>query len=915
MSPSSPALLRRLLERSLPAEVRDGIAGDLDEVYHARRSRSGAARAGLWYAGQVLAISARFAAERLRDAVLPRGLSIGLDLKLGLRMLVKHPTLTLVGGVAIAVATAIGVGASEFLRDLLAPKLPLEEGDRIVRLYQVDSEAGEQAAASLYDLNAWRESISSLEDLGAYTTLEQGFVSDRGEAGTVSLARISASAFRLTRVPPLLGRHLTDADERGDAPPVVVLGYGVWQTLLGGDPDPIGRTVQLAGTPTTVVGVMPERYGFPEMQNAWVPLRVDPADARPETAPRASVFARLAPGATLESAQAELDNAGSRAATDFPGIYGQLTPRVVEFARRASDGLVALFLSGAGLLFMLLMVVICANVATLVFARAVTREGEIAVRTSLGATRRRIVLQLFGEALVLVGGATLVGMSIAALALGRIGRLFFTVQQAPQPPFWWNDALSAPTIVYAILLALVAAVMIGVVPALKATSGALQPRLGQLPAGGGLRFGGMWTVVIVLQVALSVAFLPLAVSQASSLQCGGFLESCSDLESVSGPGFPADEYLTARLGRDPSVPPRTAEERAEFLEASRQLFEEVRDRVAADPAAQRVALASGLSAMNHIGAPVEFKGDGPGPPINGRAHILLVDRSYLDLMGATVVAGQPLAPADFGPESRSVLVNEAFVDYVLGGRNPVGGQLRFTERDPDSESSIVEVPAGGTSVDVVGVVRNPEIDAFGPGTHSVIYAPLDLAPVSPRAAGFVGMPQPPAAQLFVRLRPEAGPLASRLYGIVSAVDPTLRLSEVGTAADAWGPVHTGGRLGAAIFISLAAVVLLLSVAGVYSLMSFTVSRRTREIAIRTAVGAARGQIVRAVFGRAVFQLLVGVALGGLIAVPSLLSDVADDGPRSLLIVSTLLLGAGIAACLVPVRRALRVQPAAAMKSE
>jgi ABC-type antimicrobial peptide transport system permease subunit len=128
-------------------------------------------------------------------------------------------------------------------------------------------------------------------------------------------------------------------------------------------------------------------------------------------------------------------------------------------------------------------------------------------------------------------------------------------------------------------------------------------------------------------------------------------------------------------------------------------------------------------------------------------------------------------------------------------------------------------------------------------------------------------------------------------------------------------VHTGGRLGAAIFISLAAVVLLLSVAGVYSLMSFTVSRRTREIAIRTAVGAARGQIVRAVFGRAVFQLLVGVALGGLIAVPSLLSDVADDGPRSLLIVSTLLLGAGIAACLVPVRRALRVQPAAAMKSE
>lgn len=213
------------------------------------------------------------------------------------------------------------------------------------------------------------------------------------------------------------------------------------------------------------------------------------------------------------------------------------------------------------------------------------------------------------------------------------------------------------------------------------------------------------------------------------------------------------------------------------------------------------------------------------------------------------------------------------------------------------------------------MVKNPGIDAFGPGTHAVIYAPLDLAPVNPRAIGLVGMPQPPAAQLFVRMRPEAGPLASRLYGIVAAVDPTLRLSEVGTAADAWGPVHMGGRLFAWIFMAVAAIVLMLSVAGIYALMSFTVSRRTREIAIRTAVGARRAQIVSIVFRRAFLQLLVGVALGGLVAVPVLWDGVVDEGPRSLVIVSILLLGAGFAACLVPVRRALAVDPAAAIKSE
>ena len=911
MSASPPALLRRLLERSLPSEVRDGIVGDLDEVYRARRGRSGALRTGLWYGGQVLAISGRFVPERLGDALSSRGSSIGLDLKLGLRMLVKYPMLTLVGGIAITVATAIGVGASEFVRDMVAPELPLDDGDRIVRLYQIDSEAGGSSPASLYDLEVWRESVSSLEDLSAYTTMEQGLVTDRGEAGTVSLARITASAFRLTRVPPYLGRFLIDADERPGAPPVVVLGHDAWQTLLDGDPDPIGRTVQLGGTPTTVVGVMPEGYAFPQMQNAWVPLRVDAADFQPESATRAALFARLAPGATLESAQAELDIAGRRAAADFPEVYGRLSPRLDEFAG-ASTVQTALILSGVRLLLAFLLVVACANVATLVFARTVMREGEIAVRTSLGATRRRIVLQLFAEALVLVGGATLIGMSVAWFALGRVSRLFFVIQQAPQPPFWWNDALSPTTVVYAVVLAGVGAVMIGVVPALKATGGAVQPRLGQLSSGGGggLRFGGMWTVVIVLQVALSVAFLPLAVSQAGSARCGaGPLDSCGAFENT----FPADEYVTAQLGRDPLVPPRTPEERAELLETSRQLFEEVRNRIAADPAVRGAAFASGLSAMNHVTGPVEFVGDGSEPPITGRFRVLLVDPSYLDLMNATLVAGQPLGPADFTPESRSVVVNEAFVDYVLGGRNAVGGQLRFPERE--GEASIVRIPAPGTSVEIVGVVKNPEIDAFGPGTHAVIYAPLDLAPVNPRAIGLVGMPQPPATQLFVRLRPETGALASRLYGIVAAVDPTLRLSEVGTAADVWGPVHMGGRLFAWIFMAVAAIVLMLSVAGIYALMSFTVSRRTREIAIRTAVGAGPGQVVSRVFGRAVLQLLAGVALGGLVAVPVLWDGVADEGPRSVVIVSTVLLGAGLAACLLPVRRALAIEPAAAMKSE
>jgi hypothetical protein len=451
--------------------------------------------------------------------------------------------------------------------------------------------------------------------------------------------------------------------------------------------------------------------------------------------------------------------------------------------------------------------------------------------------------------------------------------------------------------------------MIGVVPALKATRGTVHGQLAQhTSAARSIGFGGIWTIMIVFQVALAVALLPLALSARTM----GAMK-VSPFSDPEGTGFAADEYVTAQLGRDAPVALQTPEERAQFFESSRRLFDEVRKRLAADPVVQSAGLASGLSAMNHIVVPVELSDDRAEPPVVAGARILLVDESYLDLMGATPLAGESLSVADFAPGSRSVVVNQAFVDDVLDGRNPVGSQLRFPERR--GESAIVEVLAPGSSVDIVGVVRDPGIDAFGPGTHPVVYAPLSLAPVTPRAAGLVGMPQAPATQLFVRLRPDAGALGGRLHAIVAGVDPTLRVSQVGTAAQAWAAVRDGQRIFAWIFLSVAGIVLLLSVAGVSALMSFTVSRRTREIAIRRAIGARRDQIVSFVFGRVARQLLAGIGLGSLIAVPVLLDELATDGPRSLLIVSTLLLGSGLAACVLPVRRALAIDPATAIKAD
>jgi putative ABC transport system permease protein len=909
--PKPPRLPRRLFERSLPEDVREGIVGDLDEVYRSRRTTHGFLSMLIWYCWQAISISTRLGSERMRDRMRRLGSSAALDLRLGFRMLLKYPMLTVVGGLAITVGAAVGIGVSEFVRDVLFPTMPLEQGDRIVRL------ANDGAATTLYDFMLWKEDLESVVEVGATRLTELGAVSEDGRTGAVRVAQITASAFPLARVDAQIGRVLTEADEREDAPAIVVLGYESWQEMFDGDSRAIGQVLQLGGAPTTVVGVMPEGYAFPSNAGAWVPLRFRPSDAVPGGGRSVTVFGRLADDVSLDEARAEMSTMGERTAADHPDTHGESRAELVPFASpfgSADSFLVTAVFNGLRLFLVLLLAIPCVNVATLVFARTVTREGEIAVRMSLGATRRRIVVQLFAEALVLVSAATLLSLFIVRWGLSAVAENFFIIQQEGGLPFGWNERLSVPTILYAGLISLAAAVVIGVVPALKATRGAVQPRLSELSTGtiSRLKFGGIWTAIIVIQVAFSVAFLPLAVTQADVIF--GFVNQ----NQAEDNGFPASEYVTAQLGRDAIVPPTGAAERAEFLEVSRQLFEDVKTRIAADPRVESVAFASGLFAMNHLTTPVELVGDGASPATAGRARTLLVEPAYLEMMGARVLAGRGLQPADFAPGARAVVVNQTFVDQVLAGRNAVGGQLRYPDRcgadgGDGCESSGVAVPAVGETFEVVGVVANPGMDAFATGDAPAVYAPLSLAPVDARALGLVGMPEAPATQLFVHLRPGSGSITTLLYDVIASVDPSLRISELATLEDTWKPVHQGARLGIWILMIVAGVVLMLSALGIYALMSFTVSQRTREIAIRQAMGAAPRRVLASIFTRSLLQLGLGVLVGLLIAFPVIRSS-GSAAPKTVMIVASLLFVTGLVSCLVPIRRALRIQPAMAVKS-
>ena len=507
--------------------------------------------------------------EELRDG---RGLAwlggLRLDFELGFRMLVKYPGLTVVGGLAMAFAIWAGAVTFVLVDQFTNPKLPLPDGDRIVRIRNWDVEITDVEPRILGDFLAWRIAVRSVTDLGAYRNQSLNLIV-AGEGGRpVRAAETSASAFRIAPERPMLGRVLVPSDERPGAPPVVVIGHDLWRTRFASDPGLVGRAVQLGDVYATVVGVMPEGYTFPISHELWTPLHADALAHAPRDGPVVEVFGRLAPGVTLESAQTELTAIGRRATADFPATHEHLRPRVTPYAQPfpAMDVEDRGIMLSINVFAVMLLVLICSNVALLLFARAATRESELVVRSALGASRGRIVAQLFAEALVLGGVAAAVGLGAAQFALRHWGIEFLERNLGPLP-FWYDVSLSPKAVVYAGALTLLGAAIAGMVPARKITRG-LGGRLKQSTAGGGgPRFGGVWTAVIVTQIAFTVAFPAVAfVQQREAIRI-----KSHDV------GFAADQYLGVRLDMDAG--PDSAAHLARFGQA----LETLRRRVAAEP--------------------------------------------------------------------------------------------------------------------------------------------------------------------------------------------------------------------------------------------------------------------------------------------------------------------------------------------
>ena len=814
------------------------------------------------------------------------GLSL-LDVKLGARMLVKNPGLAVVGGLGLAAAIAIGTGFFGFSYTYMRPStLPLPGGDRVVGIQTWDTGENRKELRVLDDYVLWREGLKSAEELGAFRGAEHNLLVPGRAAEVVRVAEMTASGFRVAQVAPLLGRHFADEDQRKGAAPVVVIGEEVWRTHFDRDPAVLGRGIRLGSTVHTVVGVMPESFGFPFNYGIWTPLRADAADYERRAGPDLLVFARLAPGVSVEQAQAELTAFGARAAAAFPQTDGRIRHRIVPFEALFFHGVEGWELALARTAVSLLLVVISANVAILVYARTASRRGEITVRTALGASRRRIMAQLFVEGLVLSALSAAVGLAIAAAGLRHAYAMFG--RWGGGLPFWAAPGLSLGTVLYGVALMLVCAVIVGVFPALQATGRELQGGLRALGGGTGMQMGRTWTALIVAQVAIAVAALPVACFPAWD----------AIRAATAEPGFEAGEYLSANLVLDYEAPPGMEAEAFApvFAARFRDRRAELVRRLEAEPSVSSVTLVSALPGAEptaRVAADGESANDGRGRQVRS----IRVDASFFGAFEIPLLAGRRFVQADFGEAPTPVIVNRSFVKEVLGDRRALGRRVRYVQRG--------EAAREARWYEIVGVVDDfPNLMGLEQ-TQVRMYHPMEPGHVTPVSVAVRVKGAKPAA------------FATRIREIAANLDPALQTRDLRTLDDLLRSEQGAFRLFALGITTVALSVLLLSAAGIYALLSFAVTQRRREIGIRSALGAHPRQILAAIFAQAMRQLGLGVVLGVVAAALVLRTVRLPEGAvaAAVLGVSVLMTIVGLLAAMGPARRGLRIAPSEALKAD
>jgi putative ABC transport system permease protein len=805
-----------------------------------------------------------------------------LDVKLALRMLVKHPLLSFAAVFALAVGIPVGIAPTHLAKAVEAP-LPGDTENRVraIRLWNPATSAVDVTGYQAFAF--WKETLRSFSTLAAFRTSSYNVASEDGRAASVRGAELSPAAFAILRVAPQLGRALNPTDAEPGAPQVAVLGQDLWTSRFGADPLILGRSIRIGREMRTVVGVMPAGFRFPAKEQLWLPLPSQSAGVVGALFP-VRVIGRLADGISAEQAQAELSARELPPFANEPEPRARLRPEVVPF------GLLYLGLPRGGfdglseyrfvqLLSLVLLLVASGNVAMLVFARTATRFREMAIRTALGASRARIVSQIFVETLVLAVVAA--GLGVLSIGWGLRHVNLAAIAGESALPYWLSLDVTGGDLLRALLFAAISATVAGVVPAIRITGKAVHQHIREKS---GVRFGRLTGALVVADIAVSVAAIGFALAIADRATVG---------ESDQFAGIPAAEYLAVEF-RMPDDGLLNGERTAA---AQRALVEGLRT----EPGITSVAVGSALPRMEHPSAPFEMDGVDRSPDAPQQwVRVARVDVGFFEALGHRVVAGRDFTRADLEPGRRTAIVNTAFVTLELGGKDFIGRRVRFPARK-GTDSAWYEI---------VGVVGHLGVNMVNADKGAAVYLPASPGSINP---------------MWIGIHATVSPLsiAPRVREIMDKVAPDFVMGEVAVLSD----VHQGDWylvVGVAVgLILLVGVLIALAASGIYAMLSLSVSERTREIGIRTALGAQRRTVVLMILERSLVQIGTGAILGLPVAariVHLTVGSTAGQSPLMSVLIAlglavSLVLIVGVISCAIPTRRVLAVEASEAMRSD
>jgi putative ABC transport system permease protein len=819
------------------------------------------------------------------------------DLRYGIRVLTGNPVFS-----SIAIFTlALGIGANtavfSIVNAVLLRSLPFKDAARLVLVWQTNKQKGiDQAPTSYPNYRDWRENNGSFEGVGAWSSYTDSkfTLTGRDTPEQIQYALVSANFFSVLGVEPKIGRAFNSQEDEEGGPPVAMLTYNLWQRDFGGNENVIGKPIKLDDKDYTVVGILPPEFkwvSYPKDAEVWLPIGLDPLRGRrfARTILYLGVIGRLKPGVTIEQAAADMNNTAQNLSHEYPEDENWSVSAIPLHKQVVGEVRQALMVLLAAVGFVLLIA--CANVANLLLARSVGRQQEISIRTALGASRERLVRQLLTESVLLSVLGGILGAFLAQWLTGFFSLLPYSSSSyfIPYNVSSKQMGFDVQVLGFTVLLTLVTGLIFGLAPALRTSKlNQYESLKGSSGRTGGSHHHRVRGLLVVSEVALSLMLL---------IGAGLMMKSFLKLQEVD-PGFNPSRVLTMEV-----YLPKARYSNSQVLNFYKQALQPLETL----PGVRAVGVADGLP-LNKFSESTSFVIEGrPVPPLSQMplAYPRIINNGYFSATAIRVQNGRDFAETDNADGPRVAVINEAMARLSWPNENAVGKRLALTTEMLFNEG---QLDFGSAWREIVGVVANVRESGLDEEPKPQVYVPFAQRPVRDIA-------------LIIRTASSPESLTGTVRARIEAVDPELAITNVKTMTELVNDSVMRPRSNFLLLLAFAVIALVLALAGVYGVMSYSVAQRMHEFGIRVALGARHSDLIKQILREGLTLALVGVTIGlagawGLTRfLASLLFGVSTTDPATFAIIALTLIVVALLACYIPARKATRADPIVVLRSE